>query len=303
MRVRLRRGFGHVQIFDDCQFSSQKFMSDPSGKRSSRGRPFPSEPATPMTQPRRGFENDLRTLLAFLAFLSKTVYQIDESIRAPVPESSGGQSVPGGTAKYSPKAAPQTVLPEPIPIGDQVRAYRGFINEIWLCRGVDSFLTYLSELFALIFTTKPDTLKSGEMIRLDSVIEHKSLADFLATLAGKRVHDLSYQGMANLATYASARLGFEIFSDAEELAKAVRIVEMRNLVIHHRGIVTDSYLTRVPNLPIQVGDRIDLRGAPQDVDFLAQSVADIDMRATAQFDLPQRAFNASATVSRPPAPS
>lgn len=165
-----------------------------------------------------------------------------------------------------------------------------------------SFLSYLSELFALIFFTKPDTLKSGETIRLESVLEHKTIAEFLASLAGKRVNDLSYQGMGSLANYSSTRLGFEIFPDAEDLAKAVRIVEMRNLVLHHRGIVTAGYLTRVPNLQAQVGDRVDLRGASQDVDFLAQSVADIDMRATAQFDLPQKPFNAPNSSTPSPAP-
>jgi hypothetical protein len=254
-----------------------------------------------MTQARRGFENDLRTLLGFLAFLSKTVYQIEESTRTPVSEPAAGANPVSDPARVLPKAKPQTILPEPIPIGDQVRAYRGFINEIWLCRGVDSFLSYLSELFALIFFTKPETLKSGETIRLESVLEHRTIAEVLAALAGKRVHELSYQGMGNLANYSSARIGFEIFPDAEDLAKAVRIIEMRNLVLHHRGIVTEGYLKRVPNLQVQVGDRVDLRGASQDVDFLAQSVAEIDMRATAQFDLPQKPFNApnSATSSAP----
>ena len=116
-------------------------------------------------------------------------------------------------------------------------------------------------------------------------------------------NELSYQGMGSLADYSSTRLGLEIFPDEEDLAKAVRIVEMRNLVLHHRGIVTVGYLKRVPNLQLQVGDRIDLRGAPQDVDFLAQSVADIDMRATAQFDLPQKPFNAPNSSTPSTAPS
>lgn len=158
--------------------------------------------------------------------------------------------------------------------------------QMMLCRAVDNFLTYISQLLSLIFTARPEMLKSGETARLEMILQFKTMEDLIDALVERRVTDLAYQGMRDLAKDLSKRIGFELFERAEDLERAVRIIEVRNLVVHNRGIVNRLFLSRLPGYA-QLGDRLEMEGKEvlNDMEFLAQSVANIDKRAGEKFRL------------------
>jgi hypothetical protein len=164
--------------------------------------------------------------------------------------------------------------------------YKNLIREMWLCRAADSYLTYLSEELALVFRTRPETMKSPESVKLDVILGYSKMEDLISALAERRVHDLSYQGMQDLTDYLKERLGFDLFPVAQQLNDVRRIVETRNLIVHNRGVVNRVFLSRLPSYPAKPGEQIDLSRSLTDTLVLAQSVADIDPRAAAKFRLP-----------------
>ncbi|MDQ3686595.1 MAG: hypothetical protein M3430_13505 [Acidobacteriota bacterium] len=90
-------------------------------------------------------------------------------------------------------------------------AHIPLMAELVLCRSIDNYLVYLSQLLALIFRTKPETLKSGEQERLDFILKHSSMDDLIGALAEKRVDKLAYMGMRDLARYFEEKLGLNCF--------------------------------------------------------------------------------------------
>lgn len=160
--------------------------------------------------------------------------------------------------------------------------------EIILCRGVDNFLTYVTQILTLIYRTKPEMLRSSDKIRLDYVLEHQNMEDLIHDLVERRVNDLSYQGMRKLNTYLAEKIGFQLIPNGQELDKTVRIIESRNLIVHNRGIVNELFLSRVPSSKESLGDRLKL-----DSDFiflgqkfLCERVQHIDFNAVMKFSLP-----------------
>src|SRR5260221_6988835 len=119
----------------------------------------------------------------------------------------------------------------------RIKRFGRFVIEMMLVRGADNFLTYVSELLALVFTSRPETLKSGETVRLDEILQHSTMDDLVKRLAERRVERLSYQGMRDLQKDLSEKLSFELFPSPESLVRAVRVIEIRNLLVHNRGIV------------------------------------------------------------------
>jgi hypothetical protein len=246
-------------------------------------------PTMPVTEPCAVFFKEIYTLYSFLIFTLRTVEKIDDTAKAAAKEMLRLSGLVDGLVDQEQRAESERVAKEGTGIIDALRSYGRFINEITICRGVDSYLNYLSELLALIFRTRPETMKSGEMVRIDAVLEHKTMEDLIAALAARRVHDLSYQGMASLTTYLDSRLGFNLFTDEGISAEVVRIVETRNLIVHNRGVVNEIFASRMPSLRLQIGEQIKLGAATNDVELLEQAVYDMDARAATKFRLPRPA--------------
>jgi hypothetical protein len=172
-----------------------------------------------------------------------------------------------------------------------LREFRQLILQTMVCRGVDNFLTYISQLLSLIFRSKPETLRSNDQIRVDFALQHTTMNDLVDALAEKKVTDLSYSGMRQLADYIG-RLGLELFADESALERAVFLIEVRNLITHNRSVVNNTFLNklRASKEPVgKIGETLNLEvnSVFDGITFLADNVGQIDLRAASKFGLPQ----------------
>lgn len=167
------------------------------------------------------------------------------------------------------------------------RYHSPLLAEMVMLRMADNYLTYLSELLTTVFLTRPEMLKSGEQVRIDFVLQHVAMPDLVASLAERKVDRLSYIGMKDLAAYFSDELKLPLFSSEGDLARAIRIIETRNIIVHNRGVVNERYTTRVHGSALSVGERVALTTEDeiQNSDFLAHAVYDVDTRAIAKYKL------------------
>lgn len=167
----------------------------------------------------------------------------------------------------------------------RIFTYYRLMTEMALSRAMDSYLVYLSELLSMIFRAKPETLRSSEQVTLDFVLSQSSRAELIAALIDKKVNQLSYQGMRDLSTFLSKRLNFDLFKDKRSLEHAILLVEMRNIIVHARGIVNNTFVQRVSKPPVEVGERISLSifDLKNHMRFLSESVSEIEERAHRKF--------------------
>lgn len=178
---------------------------------------------------------------------------------------------------------------------DAYGAFRRFnefyslLAENWLCRTVDSYLAYASELLSLVFLTNPKMLKSRETISVDEILSHASMEQLIETIAEQKVHQLSYRGLSELSDYLRDRMAFPLFVNQAELDLARRYVEVRNLIVHNRGVVSKISASRLPEMAPLVGTRIELgfEEAISAAAVFARSVADLENRAAQKFGILQ----------------
>ena len=142
---------------------------------------------------------------------------------------------------------------------------------------------------ALIFKTRPETLKSGESIKLDEVLQYGNMDSLIGHIAEKRVNQLSYQGMKSLSNYFFEKLGFNLFESEDDLQRAICLIEIRNIITHNRAVINRIFLSRIPNYPGQIDQQIDM--SPDEVldnmKFLMGLVAYVDSRISKKFNLPR----------------
>jgi hypothetical protein len=167
------------------------------------------------------------------------------------------------------------------------RRHRTLVLEMMLSRAADNFLAYITELLVMVFRCRPETLRSSETVRLDAILRHTTMPELIHELAERRVHQLSYQGMRELASYLSERLGFDLVQKPEDLEHAIWIIEARNIIVHNRGIVNELFLKRTSGRSVPIGEslQLDTDQIFDDLEFIARSVYGIDQRAVQKFNL------------------
>jgi hypothetical protein len=172
---------------------------------------------------------------------------------------------------------------------EELMKYLPLQSELLFSRSIDNVLTYISELLALIFSTRPEMLRSDEKISTEWALQYANREDLLAALTERKVHRLSFNGFMDLHDDLNGKFGFRLFQSPKSLGHAASLVEKRNLIAHNRGIVNRRYLERVPSAPEKLGDRLqfDPNEVFDDLTFLTASVIDIDTRAGEKFGIPR----------------
>jgi hypothetical protein len=167
--------------------------------------------------------------------------------------------------------------------------YRPLVTQLFLTRSVDNFLTYVSDLISLIFSSKPETFRPPDQVGWEEINRYRGGAvdDLIASFVDKKVADLSYGGLTEIARYLKSTLGFDVFPKADELNQARTIIEKRNLIVHRRGVVDRHFLDRIPNSGAILGELLDVTDVLDSIHFLGRSVLAIEARAVGQFGLPQ----------------
>jgi hypothetical protein len=234
----------------------------------------------PMTEPCLRFIQSYKQSLDLVSLVAEFAFRIDEFAAI---VAAGAAEVVGETDAVT------GMIEDGVGAREALQLHFQLLLQMTLCRAVDNYLTYISELMALIFQTRPETLRSSETVRLDMILQHETMDDLISSLAEKRVNELSYQGMRNLSAYLSKRLGFRLFDRNDDLEHAVRLIEFRNVIVHNRGIANRVFLSRLPGLDMRLGETIELDPDTMHnaIVFLAQSAFDIDTRAAIKFDLPR----------------
>lgn len=242
-------------------------------------RDFPSPP-DPATQACLEYFEDCGQLLSFIWFISQMALDRDKVAKIAA----------GALLEVDPdrKRSEQILKEGGVGAVKTFSRFKQLLAQLVITRAVDAFLLYLADLLALIFRTRPETLRSSQQVRLETILQHSSMEDLIGYLADGQVQDLSYQGMRALTTWLEDRLGLKLFEGRESMDQAVRFIELRNLIVHNRGRVNRLFLTRVPDYPTPLNHiaSFSVTEIFDGCEFFARAVGDIDSRAILKFDLP-----------------
>ena len=165
------------------------------------------------------------------------------------------------------------------------------VNEMLLCRLVDNFLIYLSNVISLIYVAEPDRLRSAKInITADDVFTATDMEILRNLVIERHVRDLAYRGLESLNKYLAQRdqLDFQLFPDNERRKFLSDMVEILNLIVHNRGVINATFLERVNYLEShEIGEQPEIPGAMLDdtVELTCRLVFDIDQRVIAKFRL------------------
>ena len=221
--------------------------------------------------------NDLDNFLGFTRQLAERHDQIMEISRQALLKGSGLTPAQRRELEERPDRAAQTAL-------DQ---WADLLLEMEYSRIVDNYLAYVAELLAVVFRTRPETMRSEKQVSLRFALEHNSMDDLIDALAEQEVERFSRAGLRQLHDELTRSMGFALFVVDDAFDGAARAVEIRNLIVHKRGVVGRRFLSRLPDEPAEIGTRF--TPTEYDAAFAASlftyAVRDTDVRAAEKWDL------------------
>jgi hypothetical protein len=229
------------------------------------------QPATPALA---RYLNDHHAFLSFNAYLWRTIV-IAQYGRARSPDMPPIDPAPPEDARSGPV--------------HEMKEHTQYLSQMTFCRGVDSFLVYVTNLLTMIFEARPEILKSKQQtVSVDFVLEHLAAEDLIQALVERKVNELSYLGMKDVADFFQRKLHLPLFAEEADLIKATIYVDMRNLITHNRGIVNRIFKQRQPAIPAEIGTQIEFedgRKVAEILGFLVYCARELDARAAPKFDL------------------
>jgi hypothetical protein len=159
--------------------------------------------------------------------------------------------------------------------------------DMCLCRAVDLSLTYVSSALRLVYLRQPRALRSSEKVDVNFILQYASMDELVLALLDRKVRALSFQSLSDLDAEVSRRLGLPLFADDCQRDRAVRLVLLRNLIVHNQGIVDQHFMQEYSDAP-GIGTRVHI-GVDENgkaLRFLVDWIMDLDVRLIEKFSLP-----------------
>ena len=136
-------------------------------------------------------------------------------------------------------------------------------EEVLVCRYIDAFEYYVSQVLLKVFISCPDLLKSSDSgmrgksdnkVEVREVLEAGSIEEFIRRYADKKVTELGYSGLKKIIEYLNRKLGLEVDYTTQAFRVASEFAEVRNIIVHNAGRVSSLYLQHTGRTDLQEGD-------------------------------------------------
>jgi uncharacterized protein YutE (UPF0331/DUF86 family) len=168
-------------------------------------------------------------------------------------------------------------------------SYSQLFLQMAVCRLIDNYSSYLSDVIREAIPLKPEILKSGEQVKLEYVLQFDTMSDFLNDLIDRKVTSLSYGGFLDIEKWCVEKLGLSLLKDAEQRDSLIELIETRNIFVHNRGKIGEKYLRNVSNTNFVLGQErlIDLDYLIHTITLLLSCGLNFDEKIAAKFSLLQ----------------
>ena len=124
------------------------------------------------------------------------------------------------------------------------------LYENLIVTAVSQFESYLFEVLRIVITAYPQKLalnikgtESKRDIPLELLLSANSLSEVITQIIDRRLNELSYASPKEYLEYLGKLLGIDITDPA--FLDYIEVKATRDLVIHNRGIVNQTYLSKV----------------------------------------------------------
>ncbi len=117
-----------------------------------------------------------------------------------------------------------------------------FLREMCLIYLISNFEEFLKNVLSVVFTSKPEALKSTKQISVEEVINSGTMPELLEKIIEHEVNDILDEGIDKYEKFLEDRFGVPLSTDSD-WTKFKEKFYRRNLLVHNNGIVNKKYIS------------------------------------------------------------
>ncbi len=150
---------------------------------------------------------------------------------------------------------------------------------------VDNFQSYLSDIIYEILSNYPETM-FGKKFDARLVFENPDIDSARRRIVDKYVMELGYKSADDLSKFMIDSFGIRVLSNKLTRLRLNRLIQIRNIVAHNRGLVNELYLFRSKSKSDRLGQSVKIPNALRAADYFFGLVNAMDREAMIKFNLP-----------------
>ena len=151
---------------------------------------------------------------------------------------------------------------------------------------MDNYFIYISEVLAQVYRKRPEMLKSEEKVTFEFILEHDTMDDLIGELVEIKINKMS-SALHELREFVLKNLKIDLFCDDDTFYQAHVYNELRNLIVHKRGIVDRRFARKIPHYEVAIGDLIETDFHNNDalaaLPFLLEAVNGFDAKIISKY--------------------
>jgi hypothetical protein len=175
---------------------------------------------------------------------------------------------------------------------DILKKHFQVLFEMLICRHVDNYLTYLSNLLFEAFKVRPELLQSSAKVDVNLIIQQRSMDELIRILAERRVEKMAYEPFNELRKFFRSKLGIQIALD-DDIKRLTEAIETRNISVHNGCVINRRYVNRLRLESSLIGTpkRLTIEDVEPLGILLGDLVKDIDAAACERLELVPNSFD------------
>ncbi|PNQ74159.1 hypothetical protein BA950_15375 [Erythrobacter sp. SAORIC-644] len=158
-------------------------------------------------------------------------------------------------------------------------------NSMMFARAVDNFQTFLVDLLLIVFDEHPHSFFKKK-IDISRVFEAGSIETLRREAIEREIGSLSYKNLSDLNGFVKSSTGCLLFSNNLMLSRVAHLINLRNVIVHSRGIVSTVSKDRLPHRNYVLGERVTHPSAFKAMTYLFHCGKHVDLSVTKHFTLP-----------------
>lgn len=127
--------------------------------------------------------------------------------------------------------------------------------EMILCRNVDGFNYYLSQMLKRVFLERPEILRASDnSIQVCDVLQCSNIDEIILKVAERKVEKLGYESLKSIIKYLNEKLNLDFDERMPDYLDSCETFQVRNIIVHNAGIVNELFLQNTRNTDLKIGE-------------------------------------------------
>jgi hypothetical protein len=167
---------------------------------------------------------------------------------------------------------------------DDLEKARVFLNDLLFAGAVDAFNAYLSDIILEILKQDPRPIY-GKQFDAKFLFEVNDITSLRAEMINRLIVELGYQSITDLTVFLEKNFGLMSLSSWLTKLRLNRMIQIRNIVTHNRGIANKLYLHRSKSKIDSVDEHVRVAFSLRAAKYLDRLVEKLDQEVASKFDI------------------